>query len=156
MGVADLEDRLLMAVEPRDLRTRVLIWTLTADAFPPPQELLAALDGLVLAAPGAGSVARGVLDALGSSLRAVRESRAPFFPVVLCSRCGCGPSHDAGLYGEASARQYEEAGLDLGRGTPASLDDGGGGLERVSPLQARLALSVALSIEARKARGGPL
>jgi len=105
-------DRLIGAVGPRDLRTRVLIWTLTADAIAPPDALLATLDGLVLSAPGAGSVPRAVLGALAASpaLRAPRR-----LPVVLASRCGAGPNHDAGLYGERSAAQYEEAGLELWR-----------------------------------------
>jgi L-asparaginase/Glu-tRNA(Gln) amidotransferase subunit D len=129
-------DRVLMALGTRDLRTRVPIWTLTTDAMAPPEALLDSIDGLVLAGAGAGSVARSVLETLAPA------AKARNLPVVLCSRCGAGPNHDAGLYGERSVAQYEEAGLEVWRGE----------FGRLSPVQARLALSVALSVERARER----
>ena len=122
-----------------DLRTRVPIWTLTCDAAAPPEALLDASDGLVLAAPGAGSVAGAVQAALGPA------ARARGLPVVLVSRCGAGPCHDAGLYGRRSALKYSAEGFETGCRSAA-------GSVRLNPVQARLALSVALTLRAADAR----
>lgn len=135
-------DDALLHLRPGDLRTRVLVWTLTMDAIAPPDALLDGLDGLVLAAPGAGSVASAVL----ASLAPAAASRK--LPVVLVSRCGAGPSHDRGLYGERSLRQYAEAGLETGAADHLS----GAGADRLTPLQARLALCVGLSLRAARTR----
>jgi L-asparaginase/Glu-tRNA(Gln) amidotransferase subunit D len=149
-----------------DLRTRVAIWTLTCDALPPPKALLLAddyearLDGLVLAAPGAGSVAASVLAAVSAP-----EVRARGLPIVLVSRCGAGPSHDRGLYGfETSVKKYTDARLILGGAGGGEGAVEGGEDDDLTPLQARLALSVALTLRetarrmtatwvARRARG---
>lgn len=126
---------LLLSIKEEDLRTRVPIWTLACDAMAPPDALLDCCDGLVLAAPGTGSVAAHVLSSLAPAARARKV------PVVLVSRCGAGPSHDAGLYGHMSVRQYSDAGFQV------CFEEGG-----MNPVQARMALSVALTLEAADGR----
>jgi L-asparaginase len=93
---------------------RVVVWTLTAGAAVPPPELLAQLDGLVLAGSGTGSLPAAVLSAL-----------APWvwrLPVVIASRCSVGANQDAFLY-KGSRAKYEQRGYVLG-----------GGFEQLNPL----------------------
>ena len=122
------------------LRPRVAIWTVTVSAFLP-EELLPTLDGLVLAAPGTGSLPLSLIEQLsgprgdaGSGGRGQPWTHR--LPIVISSRCVTGANHDDFLY-RGSRDKYERHGFLLA------------GYELLTPLQARTLLLLRLAAHGR-------
>eukprot|EP00887_Chlorella_sp_A99_P007264 scaffold2.g7264.t1 len=131
----------------------VAIWVVTVSAFLP-EELLHGLDGLVLAAPGTGSLPASLVRQLAgggsgeappgqvalsdcSGSTAASGQQQPTWTsrlsIVISSRCATGENHDD-FYYEGSRAKYERRGFLLR-----------GGYEALTPLQARCLLTLRLA-----------
>ncbi|WP_218079751.1 asparaginase domain-containing protein [Anthocerotibacter panamensis] len=102
---------------------QVMIWTMALDPVLP-SALLPALDGLVLAGQGTGSLAPWIVEQLSPEW-------TERIPVVLTSRCAVGLNFDDAYY-RGSLEKYENRGFRLL------------GYEQLNPLQARIKLMLEL------------
>lgn len=110
----------------------VFVWTVAVGSGLIPESLLESARGLVLAAPGTGSLPVALIEQLSPDWTSQ-------MPIVIVSRCGSGNNYDDYQYA-GSREKYESRGFRLS------------GYEQMTPLQARLLLVCRLAAEEASAR----
>lgn len=113
------------------LQDKVYIWTVAVGMKEVPEALLADCQGLILAAPGTGSLP-------GSMIEQLSPKWTSQMTIVITSRCATGNNHDDHHY-RGSREKYEGRGFVLA------------GYEHLTALQARLVLMLRLSARAAAA-----